>query len=145
MFPVRDLYYVEKPIVYDELKKDGSNRHDFFCASGTLDKKSFVNNYGGWPRSDLAIINEQTDFNVAKAMLANIEQFPESQRSNFSEAELLIMNKSKYTQSISENLAYTEKVLQFRDEKLAELNRLKAAQLKEKEMISFVNNENKEE
>lgn len=142
MFPKRDLNYIEKPIRV-ELAKDGSNKDDFYCPCGTLDTKSFARNYGGYPRSDLAIINEQTDLNVAKAMLSNLVQIPDGKPNPQSDAEQILSLRSKYCQSIDEQVKYTERMLTLRDEKIAQLRARQIVADKEKQTIDFT--ENKDE
>lgn len=137
MFPKRDLYFVEKPIV-KELAKDGSNRKDFFTASGVLDSKRFANNYGGWPRSDLATINAQTDLNVAKAMAMQLETFDSNPANvGLSDQQIMMAAKSKYCQASSEQIAYYERMIAERDSRIAELKFAKEQREKKPEVIDF--------
>ncbi len=95
-----------------ELKEDGSNKSDFFCAD-VVGNKRFAFNYGGYPRSDLAIINEQSNLQVAKAMLQELPYGSANGTfdSSIPDQELLLGLKSKYLQTPSEIIGYIESEL----------------------------------
>lgn len=92
-----------------ELNEDGSNRSDFFCAD-VVGNKRFAFNYGGYPRSDLAIINEQSNLQVAKAMLQELPYGSADGTfdSSVPDQDLLLGLKSKYMQTPSEMIGYIE-------------------------------------
>ena len=125
MFPRRDLNFKEE-IVVPKLADDGSNQYDFYCAD-TLGSKKFVTNYGGWPRSDLALINEQTDLGVAKAMAAQLVDFnsdkPDFHR-GMSDTEIIMQSRSKYCQAPSEQIKFIERQISERDARIAYLKQL---------------------
>ena len=63
--------YVETPareITCPVMREDGKNKGDFYGVE-TLCAKKFAQNYGGYPRSDIALINEQSNIMVARQML----------------------------------------------------------------------------
>lgn len=125
------------------MEKEGKNKDDFFCAAGSIDGKEFANNYGGWPRSELAIINEQTDINVAKAMMQKLDSFDVKPANVGLEDEQIIgSTRSKYCQAPAEQAKFVERCLAERDEKIAYLQRLKAAKKAEAEQkIKFNEND----
>ena len=55
-------------IVVVPLKEDGSNAKDFFVAD-VVGNKKFAQNFGGYPRSEIAEINECTNIEVQKNLL----------------------------------------------------------------------------
>lgn len=77
---------------------------------------SFTENYGGWPRNDIALINEQTSLEAAKVMLDNLAQMPQStENAGLSDAEIMLSHRSKYCQSASEVTEWLENQLALRD------------------------------
>lgn len=98
-----------------KLKDDGSNKNDFFVCD-VLGPQRFAQNYGGYPRSDIALINEQNDLRLAEQTLARLQQFPDVPQSAKTDVEILLSHRSKYCQTASENIRYYEQ----------EINRLAA-------------------
>lgn len=97
------------------LDADGKNKQDFFVPDIIGDKR-FALNYGGYPRSDIAIINEQQNFALAKAMFEQLADYgSNSSDSGVSDAELLLGLRSKYCQSASEQIRYFENEISRRD------------------------------
>lgn len=94
------------------LKKDGSNLADFYVAD-VIGNKGFAKNYGGYPRSDIALINEQTNMSVARSMLEALPELPESSPAVDGEYKMAL--RSKYCQSPSEIISYIEGELEKRD------------------------------
>lgn len=117
------------------LASDGSNAEKFYKADMlALDGDEF-RNYGGYPRNEIAIINEQNSIDVAKAMVEkmvvlNDDSMPESK---ISDADLRLGLKSRYQQTISETIDFNEKLLKIRDERIAEAR--KAAILKHEKAL----------
>lgn len=112
MWPKRKV----EPIKLPELAADGSNKSDFWCAD-VLGNKKFAQNYGGYPRSDVALINEQNDLAVAQRMLNDMQDFrtdvnPDAGRSDI---ELILSQRSRYCQSAAESIRYIESELARRD------------------------------
>lgn len=144
MFPPRDLNFKEE-IIVPKLADDGSNQCDFYRAD-VLGSKKFVTNYGGWPRSDLALINEQTDLGVAKAMAAQLVDFnsdaPNSHRGMF-DTDIILQSRSKYCQAPAEQLKFIERQISERDARIAYLKQLQ--QQHKEQIIDFTNDDvNKE-
>lgn len=89
------------------LAEDGSNKCDFFVAD-VLGAERFAQNYGGYPRSDIALINEQNDLRMAEQTLARLQQYPEVPQTAVSDTEILLAHRSKYCQTASENIRFFE-------------------------------------
>lgn len=105
-----------KELELPKLAKDGSNKGDFY-ATETLVSKKFAQNFGGYPRSDIAIINEQNNMAVARAMIESLTDYSSVGNSNEgkSDAEIMLSVQSKYMQSPSEFLPYIENEISKRD------------------------------
>lgn len=104
------------------LKEDGSNASEFFKGDTLeLNDESF-RNYGGYPRNEIAVINEQQSVSVAQAMFEHIQVLPDDSKlpENVSDADLKLSMRSRYCQTPSEQIAWTEEMLRVRDERLAE-------------------------
>ena len=103
----KEVYRASAPkdFVLLKLDKDGSNKSDFFITE-TLAQKKFAQNYGGYPRSDIALINEQNNISVARAMLEQLTDYGSSQVTNadLSDTQIRESLQSKYSQSPSEVL-----------------------------------------
>ena len=56
------------------MEKDGSNADRFFCADVVSGRK-FAQNFGGYPRSEIAEINAQANLELQKSMLAQLVDF----------------------------------------------------------------------
>lgn len=107
-------YSVDNPIVYEELKQDGSNKSSFYNSGA--DVKSFERNAAGYIRSDIAAIREQQDQAVAAAMLSRLQEIPaDNPNAGKSDAEILLSHKSKYCQTPSEMTKYIEGQLELRE------------------------------
>lgn len=112
-------------IQVDTLKADGSNAVDFFCAD-VVGNKRFAQNYGGYPRSEIAEINAAANLEQQKVLLSQLEDYSSS-RSNvnagLSDAEIMLGHKSKYLQTATEVQSYLAEQIQIRDAKRAEVIR----------------------
>lgn len=118
MFPVRDIKNVKQHVVVPVLADDKSNISDFFRVD-VAGNKGVPLNYGGWPRSDLALINAQTDMGVAKALANQVTVLPESnQNTGLTDTEIMLNGKSKYAQTPSEYMRYIEQQIELRDSKI---------------------------
>lgn len=152
MFPVRDIRNVSQHVVIPALKEDKSNLADFFRVD-VAGNKAVPLNYGGWPRSDLAVINAQKDMSVAKALANSIVELPESNsNAGLSDAEIMLNAKSKYAQTPSECMRYIEQQIEFRDNKImrqaqieADARRSLAAKHAEQELRDSLTPEEREE
>lgn len=99
-----------------EFKKDGSNSQDFFCAD-VVGARKFVQNYGGYPRSEIAEINAQTNLQAQMALLQTLEDYSPKSNPNagLTDAQIALSHRSKYQQAPSEMQAWLEGQIQLRD------------------------------
>lgn len=119
----KDSKVTYKKKTLPKLKKDGSNKYDFFLPD-VIDSHKFTANYAGWPRSDVAMINEQSNLQVAQHMLNQLQQFPDGENTvGKTDTEIQLSFKSKYMQTSSEMIRYFDEQL-----RLAQLKREKALQ-----------------
>lgn len=128
MFAVVKDYQVPAEPALEIFKKDGSNKGDFYGVE-TLSSQKFAQNYGGYPRSDIALINEQQNLSVAESMLENLPDFSTQNNPNqgLSDIEIIKGIQSKYMQSPAEVIPYLEKKIQERNDRLAAIEAEKAA------------------
>lgn len=128
MFAVVKDYKVPAEPALKTIKKDGSNKGDFFGVE-TMSSQKFAQNYGGYPRSDIALINEQQNLSVAESMLENLPDFGTQNNPNqgLSDIEIIKGVQSKYMQSPAEILPYLEQKIQERNDRLAAIEAQKAA------------------
>lgn len=98
---------------------DGANKRQFYGIE-TVTKNKFAQNFGGYPRSDIAQILEQQNVAVAEAMLEQLPDYGRSDNPNAgkTDAEIMLGVQSKYMQSPAEILPYIEKQCRLRDERL---------------------------
>lgn len=90
----------------------------FFRKLDDLTANSFARNYGGHPRSDVALLNDQIDLTGVNAILARLdERKGDGYGSDVSDADIRLAFKSKYCQSASEMIKYYENLLEIRDNK----------------------------
>lgn len=115
------------------MREDGKNKGDFYGVE-TLCTKKFAQNYGGYPRSDIALINEQSNIMVAKQMLEQLPDFATFSNPNANKSDIEIMQsvQSKFMQSPSEMIPYIEIQIQKRADKAAAVAAYQA-ELKAKE------------
>lgn len=152
MFPVRDLKNVKQHIVIPVLAEDMSNISDFFRVD-VAGNKGVPLNFGGWPRSDLALINAQKDMGVAKALANQVTVLPDSnQNVGLTDAEIMLNAKSKYAQTPSEYMRYIEQQIELRDSRILTDQRIKqqaaqvaAARAAEQELRDSLTPEEREE
>lgn len=128
MFSVVKDYKVPVEPALKTINKDGSNKGDFYGVE-TLSSQKFAQNYGGYPRSDIALINEQQNLSVAESMLENLPDFGTQNNPNqgLSDTEIIKGVQSKYMQSPAEVLPYLEKKIQERNDRLAAIEAEKVA------------------
>lgn len=120
------------------LKSDGSNANDFFTTDVVGDK-SFAQNFGGYPRSDIAMINEQQNIAVQKALLDKLETItPDNSNAGLSDVEIALGHRSKYQQAPSEMQSWLSDQLAIRDAKRLEYARQMAAKAAEQQKSSVV-------
>lgn len=115
-------------VIVLKLAADGSNAQDFFSAD-VVGNKRFAQNYGGYPRSEIAEINAAATLEQQKALLNQLADFrgADGQNAGLSDVEIALGHKSKYMQAPSEMQDYLEQQLAIRDAKRAEYVRQAAA------------------
>lgn len=105
--------YMQKNVLQVSLLDvDGKNRRDFYCAD-VIGSKKFAVNYAGYPRSDISLINEQTNVAVAKSMLQSLNDYHSDSNptAGMSDDEIMLSHMSKYQQTYSECARYVENQL----------------------------------
>lgn len=110
------------------LSKDSKNVGMFYMSSAPLEMKGFMLNYGGYPRNEIAMINEQENEVVAQQLLARLTVLPEGDNPNsgLSDAEIMLSHRSKYCQTSSEQIEFIDSLLEKRNARIAEYQRQKA-------------------
>ena len=116
-------------IVVVPLKEDGSNAKDFFVAD-VVGNKKFAQNFGGYPRSEIAEINECTNIEVQKNLLNALTDYragADGQNVGLSDIQIAMGHRSKYQQTPCEMQDWIESQLQKSYEaRVAKLNSLRA-------------------
>lgn len=123
--------YVADAVGVPVLADDNSNLSDFFSVD-TIGDKQFSLNYGGYPRSDIALINEMSDLRTAQSALQNLDtQVVPDVNVGKSDAEILLQHRSKYCQTAAESIRYHEAMIQL------ELDRQREKAVVEKPAVQF--------
>lgn len=106
--------------IVKRLAPDGSNAREFFCAD-VVGGRKFALNYGGYPRSEIAEINEATNVHEQAYLLSQLKDYSPSTNPNAgkTDAEIMLGHKSKYLQSASEMQSYIESQIAIRDARAA--------------------------
>lgn len=105
------------PVFHTVLADDHSNIKDFFCTD-TVGNRSFAQNFGGWPRSEVAEINAQVSMASAENLLRDLQVFPvETHDAAMNDADIMLGHKSKYCQSPNEVQYWLEEQIQIREAK----------------------------
>lgn len=120
------------------LSKDSKNVNAFYMSSAPLELKDFMLNYGGYPRNEIAMINEQENEVVAQQMLARLTVLPEGDNPNvgLSDAEIMLSHRSKYCQTSSEQIEFIDSLLERRNSRIAEIQRLRAEEEAKKSKVT---------
>lgn len=128
MFGVPKDYKFSPEFQLMTLDKDGKNK-GFFYGVETMSSQKFAQNYGGYPRSDIALINEQQNLSVAQSMLENLPDFGTQNDPNqgLNDIEIMLGVHSKYMQSPAEILPYLEKQIQVRNDRIAAIEAEKSS------------------
>lgn len=102
------------------IAEDGSNAYDFYCAD-VIGNKRFAQNHGGYPKSDIALINETNNAQLQASLIAQLTDYSSDSNPNagLSDAEIMLGHRSKYIQTPSESVAWLEGQLKIRDDKRA--------------------------
>lgn len=104
-------------VLIPELLEDGSNLSDFFIAD-VVGHCRFAQNFGGYPRSEIAEINSQASLQTAMSLFNDLQQSEGSYLpADMSSDEIMLSHKSKYIQAPSEMIDFIEKQLYLRDSK----------------------------
>ena len=100
-----------------ELKKDGSNAHDFFGVETR--QRQWQLNHGGYSRSELAMINEQENLAAQAALLEKMVDYTPTSNptAGLTDVEISLMHRSKYQQTPNEMQSWLENQIQIRDAK----------------------------
>lgn len=107
-----------------------SDPRAFYKPVDEYTSREFARNYGNHPRSDVALLNEQTDMTAVNWLLDKLQQRPsDGVGADVSDKELSINHKSRYCQTASEMIDYYEGLLKIRDDR-------ELAQMEEKERAS---------
>lgn len=119
------------------LSKDSKNINAFYSSSAPMELKDFMLNYGGYPRNEIAMINDQENEVVAQQMLARLTVIPDGDNPNagLSDAEIMLSHRSKYCQTSSEQIEFIDSLLEKRDSRIAEIQRLKAEEEAKKTVV----------
>lgn len=109
-------------IVIEPMKADGSNVFDFYCAD-VVGNRKFVQNFGGYPRSEVAELMEAQTLDMQRAILNSMVDYSsgDNPTAGMSDAEIMLGHKSRYQQTPSEMQQWLEGQLQIRDAKRAQL------------------------
>ena len=111
----RHIDAAAQSVVLPVLLDDNSNINDFFCAD-VVGNRRFAQNYGGYPRSEIAEINEQASLVTAQNLLRDLNVFePSNVNAGLSDAQIMLGHRSKYMQTPSESVQWLEGQLQLRD------------------------------
>lgn len=104
-------------LVLPTVKEDGSNLSDFYCAD-VVGNRRFAQNYGGYPRSEIAEINAQASMQQAANLLNDLQVTEGSYMdSSLTPEEIMLSHRSKYIQAPSEMIDFIDRQLQIRDMK----------------------------
>lgn len=91
----------------------------FYSVADIPTQKSFVRNYGGYIRSDIAQIIDEQNQEVAMQLSARLIERPDD-TSDKSVVDILAAHHSKYAQTPSEMIAFIDNQLALRDQKRME-------------------------
>lgn len=104
-----------------KLNDDNSNVSDFYCAD-VVGNRRFAQNYGGYPRSEIAEINAAATMQEQMNLLSMLNDYTPSDNPNagLSDAEIMLSHKSKYQQTASELQSWIVHQIDIRDAKALE-------------------------
>lgn len=100
---------------YPVLESDGSNADQFYAAD-VVGNRRFAHNYGGYPRSEIAEINEAASLEQQMSLLNDLRDMSPTDNPNAgkTDAEIMLGHKSKYLQTPSESVKWLESQLEER-------------------------------
>ena len=104
-----------------KLNVDGSNVGDFYCAD-VVGNRRFAQNYGGYPRSEIAEINAAASMQEQMNLLSQLNDYTPSDNPNagLSDAEIMLSHRSKYQQCATEMQSWIVNQINIRDARVAE-------------------------
>lgn len=111
-----------------ELAADGSNVSDFVVAD-VIGGRDFTQNYGGYPRSEIAEINAAATLEVQQNLLRKLQDYSptDNPTAGMTDAQLKLAHKSKYLQTPCEVVEYVDHQIAIREEMRAAAARAAAA------------------
>lgn len=98
------------------LADDGSNKSAFYCAD-VVGGRRFAQNYGGYPRSEIAELNEMTNIQQCQQLLSQLNDYSPSSNPNAgkTDAEIMLGHRSKYCQTAKEQIDWLDNQLKIRE------------------------------
>ena len=98
-----------------QIAEDNSNLSDFYIAD-VVGNRRFAQNFGGYPRSDIAEINAQASLQQAQNLLRDLAEIPVNDvNSGLTDAQIMLGHRSKYVQTPSESVRWLESQIEYRD------------------------------
>ena len=98
-----------------QIAEDNSNLSDFYIAD-VVGNRRFAQNFGGYPRSDIAEINAQVSLQQAQNLLRDLAEIPVTDvNSGLTDAQIMLGHRSKYVQTPSESVRWLESQIEYRD------------------------------
>lgn len=109
------IYTSERDFKSDYVNPEFNSDHaqDFYTADVVDTTRSFARNYGGYPRSDIAIINEQNNQEVALTMIDRLQTLAQDGHTDMTVEQLRQARRSKYCQTPSEQCLWIENQLEI--------------------------------
>lgn len=91
----------------------------FYRPVGDFGEQAFCRNYGGHPRSDVAVLNEQNDLTEVQGLISRLfQRSGDGVTDEVSDAELSLSHRSRYCQTASEKIQWYMSQLERRDNAL---------------------------
>lgn len=118
MYKTSEMEFKKTP-----LKKVSIDEHPeaYFVPDVVDTTVSFARNFGGYCRSDIAVINEQNNGEVAMALIDRLTQLPSDGKTDVSDRDLRMSMRSRYCQTPSEQCLFIEQQMKLADDRQEEL------------------------
>lgn len=87
----------------------------FYACMDLTEAKSFCLNFGGYPRSDIALINEEMNVEVANQLAARLVERHSDGVTDVSDSDIIASHRSRYCQSPAEMIEWIYNQLSARD------------------------------
>ena len=106
-----------------KLNDDGSNVSDFYIAD-VVGNRRFAQNFGGYPRSEIAEINAAASMQEQMNLLSQLNDYSPISNPNagLSDAEIMLSHRSKYQQCATELQSWIMNQINIRDAKASKVN-----------------------